>query len=130
ALGCVAYWLLTGSTVFTREKAIPMILDHIGTAPTPPSERTEQEIPADLEALIMECLAKEPADRPPSALDLAGRLRRIVLPTPWTPERADAWWEAHHHESHGEPSPETQTHDPGVVQDPALAPTILMGSPE
>ena len=125
ALGCVAYWLLTGSTVFTREKPIPMILDHIGTAPRPPSERTTQEIPADLEALVMKCLAKEPADRPTGALDLGARLRRIVLATPWTPERAGAWWEAHHHEGPDEPSPETKTRDSGLALDPALLPTVL-----
>lgn len=130
ALGCVAYWLLTGSTVFTQTKAVPMILDHIGTPPIPPTKRIARLIEPELEDLIMACLAKDPADRPPSALELARRLRGVHLETPWTPERAAAWWGTHG-DDHGEAQEveaaraETLTGDAGLV-DPELAPTLQL----
>lgn len=121
ALGCVAYWLLTGTTVFDQPKAVPMILDHIGTAPTPPTKRLGRPIQPELEDLILSCLAKDPADRPPSASELARRLREIPLAQPWTSERATAWWASHEHAPPGERSTATtQT----AAEDPALAPTL------
>ena len=134
ALGCVAYWLLTGTTVFSQEKAVPMILDHIGTPPPPPSTRTEQPIPAELEALVLACLAKAPADRPPSAAALARSLRAIPLERPWTPERAEAWWKrelprASQTASGAQPVTRTGAHlpEPDVAEDPRLTPTVLIG---
>ena len=128
ALGCVAYWLLTGKTVFTQEKAVPMILDHVGTPPPPPSTRTEQEIPPALEALVLACLAKDPAQRPTSATALARSLRAIPLERPWTAERAEAWWARElppAKSSEGSESPVTQT-GLHVSDDPRLTPTLVM----
>ena len=67
ALGCVAYWLLTGKMVFEGENAIQVMFHHAHTPPPRPSLRVEWPIPAPLEDLIMECLEKDPARRPPSA---------------------------------------------------------------
>ena len=95
ALGCVAYWLLTGVQVFEAETAVAMIVQHLSAVPVPPSRRSERPIPAALDAVVLACLAKNPADRPASAGELARRLREVVFPNPWTPERAQAWWLAH-----------------------------------
>jgi len=124
ALGCVAYWLLTGTTVFDQVKAVPMILDHIGTAPTPPTKRLGRPILPELEDLVLECLAKDPADRPPSASELARRLRQIPLETPWTPERANAWWDEHEHASLSEDAAHAPTQTAGEPVGPELAPTL------
>jgi tRNA A-37 threonylcarbamoyl transferase component Bud32 len=94
-VGCVAYWLLTGATVFTADTPIALIMQHIQTAPAPPSRRSEMPIPAALDALVLSCLAKNPADRPQSAKELSRRLADLRTDTPWTEERARAWWLDH-----------------------------------
>ncbi|HEU4701385.1 MAG TPA: serine/threonine-protein kinase, partial [Conexibacter sp.] len=57
ALGCVAYWLLTGTQLFAGGTPMQVVLDHIRTDPEPPSRRTDQPIPEALEQLVMRCLA-------------------------------------------------------------------------
>jgi serine/threonine-protein kinase len=93
-LGCIAYWLLTGERVFVGRTPVEVLLHHVKTEPVPPSERCGREVPADLEALVLQCLAKEPDDRPPSAEWLAARLAECQASGRWTPERARRWWEA------------------------------------
>jgi eukaryotic-like serine/threonine-protein kinase len=95
ALGCVAYWLLTGTLVFEGESAMQVMFKHVQAAPTPPSERTDRPIPAALEAVIMECLEKEPVSRPASAAVVSERLAAVPLSSPWTAERAEEWWATH-----------------------------------
>ena len=95
ALGCVAYWLVTGKLVFEGPGAIKVMSDHVHSPPVPPSARTSQALPPALEALILECLAKEPGQRPSSARELQGRLQAIALAAPWTRERAEQWWAQH-----------------------------------
>jgi hypothetical protein len=48
-----------------------------------------------LDRVILDCLAKEPGERPQSAGELSRRLGEIVGGDGWTPERACAWWEMH-----------------------------------
>jgi len=93
ALGCVAYYLLTGKLVFEAEKVFQMIANHLQSAPIPPSERTDRPIPPELEQLILKCLAKDPSHRPKSAADLGQSLDWI--PTDgWSQEQAKLWWDA------------------------------------
>ena len=92
ALGCVAYWLLTGRTVFAGETALKQILAHVAEPPAPASRHVA--LPAALDALVLRCLAKKPGDRPQSAEALAAALAALPLEPPWTPERARAWWNA------------------------------------
>ena len=61
ALGCVAYWLLTGQPVFKGTTPVATMLSHVREAPVAPSSRTETPVPAALDALILDCLAKDPA---------------------------------------------------------------------
>jgi serine/threonine protein kinase len=95
AVGCVGYWLLTGKLVFEGESMMNMLIDHAHTSPPPPGSRTDQPIPPELEQIIMDCLAKDPADRPASAGVLAERLAACPLPQKWTRERAERWWSVH-----------------------------------
>jgi serine/threonine-protein kinase len=92
-LGCVGYWLLTGERVFTGRTPVEVLLHHVKTPPVPPSERLGQDVPADLERLVLQCLAKERDDRPPSAEWLAASLAETACAREWTPVRARAWWE-------------------------------------
>ena len=71
AVGCVAYYLLTGRVVFEGETAIQVILKHLEQWPVPPSRRTELPVPRALEEIVLACLAKRPEDRPRSAAELS-----------------------------------------------------------
>ena len=95
ALGCVGYWLLTGRLVFEAETAVKMMLQHVQTPPTPPSQKTEVAIPPELDELLLRCLAKRPADRPQSALELVRDLSAIPIRERWGKEKAAAWWDLH-----------------------------------
>jgi serine/threonine-protein kinase len=95
ALGCVGYWLLTGQMVFAGSSAMQMMLDHIRTAPVPPSRRTPQPIPPALEQLVLRCLEKDPARRPQSAAELRDALLALGLQEEWTRARAASWWAEH-----------------------------------
>lgn len=95
SLGCVAYWLLTGHLVFEAESARALMVEHVRSEPVPPSKRAELVISPSLEALVLECLARDRAARPASAADLARQLAECEVAEPWTPERAVRWWDRH-----------------------------------
>jgi eukaryotic-like serine/threonine-protein kinase len=95
ALGCVAYWLLTGKLVFEGDNAMQVMMQHVQAEPKRPTLRTEQPIPPALEALVMDCLGKDPASRPASAEAVSERLAAVPLASPWTAERAEQWWATH-----------------------------------
>ncbi len=95
ALGCVAYWLLTGKMVFEGQNAVQVMMQHAQAEPQRPSARIGRAMPAALEALVMECLEKDPARRPASAEVLSERLDAVPLASEWTAERAEEWWAIH-----------------------------------
>ena len=66
-----------------------------GPSPAPPSTLTASPIPEGLERAVLSCLAKNPAGRPRSALDLWRQLSDVNLTEPWTSERAEQWWREH-----------------------------------
>ncbi len=93
SLGCVAYYLLTGSLVFSGADSLAMALAHLNEPPTPPSARTELAIPSGLDSLVLRCLAKDPAARPQSCRQLSAELATLALPAPWSQDQARQWWE-------------------------------------
>ena len=95
ALGCVAYWMLTGKLVFEGRSGVEVMYHHAHTPPPRPSARSELAIPAPLEELVMESLEKDPGHRPASAEAVSTRLVAVPLESPWTAERAERWWAMH-----------------------------------
>lgn len=95
ALGCVAYWLLTGGLVFEASSPTAMIVAHVQQLAVPPGKRSETPVPPELDALVMDCLAKDPDARIPSAQALAERLSAISVDEPWSATRAEEWWSLH-----------------------------------
>ncbi len=93
ALGCVAYYLLTGALVFEASTPMKMFVEHLQTPPLPPSLRSELPIPPALDALVLGCLEKDPARRPQSVDALLRQLDHVSVSTPWTNDRAREWWE-------------------------------------
>ncbi|MEP6995641.1 MAG: serine/threonine-protein kinase, partial [Acidobacteriota bacterium] len=83
ALGAVAYFLLTGTPVFSGRGALELIHHHLQTEPEPLSRRLGKPVPPKLEALVLSCLAKDPDGRPESARALAEALRACDDVTPW-----------------------------------------------
>jgi serine/threonine-protein kinase len=92
ALGCVGYFLLTGSLVFEGENALQLVLKHIQAEPVPPSVRLGRPVPEALERVILNCLAKAPGARPADAATLAGALTGAGADG-WTQSDAKLWWE-------------------------------------
>jgi serine/threonine-protein kinase len=92
ALGCVAYYLLTGRLVFEADNPMRVMVKHIEEKPVPPSARTDRPIPASLDNAILGCLAKEPAARTPSAAMLAEQLAQVADVEPWGEREAARWW--------------------------------------
>lgn len=93
ALGCVAYWLLTGHMVFEADSPLKMLIQHIQAPPVPPSLRGGRPVPPALEQLVLRCLEKDPARRPFTADDVLAELDRMDLEPPWDQQRARTWWE-------------------------------------
>ncbi|MGE0352601.1 MAG: serine/threonine-protein kinase [Gemmatimonadales bacterium] len=98
ALGCVAWYLLTGHTVFHGGNAMQIVMKHLQDTPVPPSQRSELPVPPALDRLVLACLAKRPADRPASARELAHALAAIDI-QPWGEPEAAAWWDLHRPET-------------------------------
>ena len=94
ALGCVAYYLLTGQVVFEAESGLQMVAKHLRAEPIPPSQRAAVEVPAALEHAVLACLAKQPDARPQSALELDRLLAEVAI-EPWNQEEATRWWTTH-----------------------------------
>ena len=99
AVGCLAYWLVTGQVVFPNLTPMATLIAHTHAPPEPPSQRSELPIPASFDALVIACLAKSPADRPTTAAELAARFETLPDVPPWTSARARAWWDLHRPEA-------------------------------
>ncbi len=93
SLGCVAWFLLTGAEVYGGATADEVLRAHVDQPIPPLRPLVEGWLPADLEVLIVRCLAKYPTDRP-DARELARALRDIEIPAEhaWTERHAASWW--------------------------------------
>jgi serine/threonine-protein kinase len=93
ALGAVGYFMLCGQHVFSGGTLVEVCAHHLHSAPVPPSERLGRPLPVALEALVLACLEKDPAQRPASAAALERRLAALAPQLPWSEDEARAWWE-------------------------------------
>jgi hypothetical protein len=99
AVGCVAYYLLTGGLVFEAENLFQMMAMRLRDDPVAPSRRTTVPIPAALDRLVLDCLARKPEERPRTAAELGRALASIDCER-WDEAQARQWWTAH-----GRPEP-------------------------
>jgi serine/threonine-protein kinase len=94
-LGCVAYWLVTGRQVFEGSGFLEVVSKHMHVEPDPPSRHSREDLPRELDALILSCLEKSPERRPPNAREVARLLRSVPLRDSWSEAQAAAWWLEH-----------------------------------
>ncbi len=95
ALGAVGYFLLTGHHVFEGRTLVEIMGHHMHTEPQKLGERRGESIAEDVETLILECLAKSPADRPGSARELLARIVACREFGDWSEDAARTWWQEH-----------------------------------
>ena len=80
ALGCVLFEMLVGFTPYIGSTAGEVLQRHLKD-PVPHVASLVPNCPLELDQLIYELLAKNPASRPASAADVASRLNGILLPS-------------------------------------------------
>ena len=90
-LGGLAYFLLTGHPPFRRDSALELMAAHLHEA-VPPPHLERPEIPEDLEAVVLKCLRKNPADRFSDITAVDRALAACSDADDWSAEQAAAWW--------------------------------------
>ncbi len=96
SLGCVLFFMLTGRPPFDDKSGTRVLMKQISEVPKAPSVYApDAGITPELDALVMECLAKKPGDRPPTAEALRGRLEGLALAGTWSRLEARRWWRDH-----------------------------------
>jgi serine/threonine-protein kinase len=93
ALGAMMYFALTGKPPFTGDSAFAVMMAHARDPVVPPSQR-RSEVPADLEQVVLRCLAKKPEDRYHTVKALEEALAACACATEWNATQADSWWTA------------------------------------
>ncbi|MFE5715874.1 protein kinase [Streptomyces sp. NPDC056501] len=79
SLGCVLYFALTGRAPFAADNMLGLINQKLHGTEVPPHHHAPG-IPAELSALVMELLARSPADRPDSAAAVLARVGALAAP--------------------------------------------------
>jgi hypothetical protein len=93
-LGAVAYFLLTGTPPFQGKTVVEVCAGHLHAPVEPPSVRLGAEVPRELERLVLDCLAKDPSERPKDALEFVERLDACSELGAWTVREREMWWSA------------------------------------
>src|SRR5438046_6185199 len=89
SLGVVVYEMLTGKGPFTGDTPVEIAMKHLSQVPKPPSEWRE-EVPHDLDAVVMRALAKDPEQRYGSAEEMDADLARVARGVSVSRETEDA----------------------------------------
>ena len=90
-LGAMLYFMVTGRPPFERATPADVLRAHVSEQVIPPRER-RADVPADLEAVILRCLAKRPEDRYADARAVAEALGACSCASDWNEALAEAWW--------------------------------------
>jgi len=93
-VGCLAFLLLTGRPPFGDRPALALAAAHLHETPVAPS-RERPGVSAELDAVVLRCLAKAREDRFPDVESLDQALRECPEAGTWSEADAAAWWSRH-----------------------------------
>ncbi len=91
AIGAMAYFALTGRPPFDGASPFAIMIAHARDPVVPPSQ-IRPEVPADLEQVVLRCLAKSPAERFGDVRALGKALAACSVAAEWSAEQSDEWW--------------------------------------
>lgn len=98
ALGCVAYFLLSGYEIFDDPNPIQIMLGQIERPPVPIMERNPRvRMNPEFSGIMDRILAKNREERYATTAELANDLRRCRFPEPWGEAEATTWWASAQH---------------------------------
>src|SRR4051794_22373282 len=89
SVGIVLYEMLTGSVPFTGDTPLEIAMKHLSEVPVPPSELRD-DVPDDLDLVVLRALAKDPEDRYQTAEEMNADLARIQRGLSVSSETTDA----------------------------------------
>lgn len=95
SLGALGYYLLTGQYVFDAATVEEIHRQQLTAVPVPPGYRTKNSVSPGMEKILLRCLEKDPAARPPSVLDLRALVQQLPTATAWSPALRNIWWDAY-----------------------------------
>ncbi len=81
SVGCLLYELLTSEPPFQGDSPVSVAYQHVREVPEPPSKR-DSEVTSEMDAITMKALAKAPADRYQSAIEMRDDVRRCLAGQP------------------------------------------------
>jgi len=93
SIGAVAYYLLTGQAPFPGAEGADLLYQVMNESPQPLADICSSPIPDTLQELVMRCLAKNPAQRPPSMTVVVSGLEHLQSIHPWDQSEAQDWWQ-------------------------------------
>jgi serine/threonine-protein kinase len=91
SLGAVAYFLLTGQPPFAGRSSVKMLAAHL-YEPAAPLSAHRSDVSVELQAVVLRCLAKNPADRFADAESLEIALAGCHTAGAWSEKQAVDWW--------------------------------------
>jgi serine/threonine-protein kinase len=91
SLGAVGFFLLTGHPPFVRRSVMEVLAAHRGDPVVFPVH-IKGGLPDDLQAVVLRCLEKDPANRFADAASLDIALAACQCSGSWTREEAARWW--------------------------------------
>src|SRR5436305_1694521 len=89
SVGIVLYEMLTGTVPFTGDTPLEIAMKHLSEVPVPPSELRD-DVPDDLDLVVLRALAKDPEDRYQTAEEMNADLARIQRGLSVSSETTDA----------------------------------------
>src|SRR5262249_51825444 len=91
SVGALAYFLLTGRPPFAGRSGVKVLAAHLYEPPAPLTDH-RHDVPGALQAVVLRCLAKNPAERFAGAENLDAALADCQAAGGWSAQEAAGWW--------------------------------------
>jgi len=91
SVGAMAYYLLTGAPPFVYPSPVRILAAHLYETARPLTDRCP-DVATDLQAVVLQCLAKDPNSRFRDARSLERALAACSTSAEWSTKEAANWW--------------------------------------